>query len=83
VVAVVLALALVAGFRDALLPGAVALACAPWLIQALTGDLFDYGYTGTQYVLLVALAIVLVLAAGRRQAQSRAIIPAASAAVQR
>jgi hypothetical protein len=64
VVVIILVLALAAGLRDALLPGAVALTCAPWLIQPLTGDLFGHGFTGTQYVLLVALAIVLVLAAG-------------------
>jgi hypothetical protein len=65
VVAVVLAVALAAGLRNPLLPGAVALTCIPWLIQPLTGDLYDYGFSGTQYVLLVALAIVVVLAAGR------------------
>jgi hypothetical protein len=71
VVAVVLLLALVAGVRDALVPGAVALACAPWLIQPLTGDMYDIGYDGTQYVLLVALAIVAVLAIGSRRHRNR------------
>jgi hypothetical protein len=71
VVAAVLVVALAAGPRWALAPGAVALACGPWLIQPLTGDLYDYGYDGTQYVLLVALAIVLVLAAGSRRHRNR------------
>lgn len=67
VVATVVAVALVTGTRNGLRPGAVALACAPWLIQAFTGDVFDLFYSGTQYVLLVALAIVLVLAIGSRR----------------
>ncbi|MEY9934631.1 hypothetical protein ABH926_009299 [Catenulispora sp. GP43] len=71
VVAAVLALALAAGLRNGLAPGAVALACGPWLIQPLTGDLYDYGYDGTQYVLLVALGIILVLAAGSRHHRNR------------
>lgn len=71
VVAVVLVVALAAGLRDALRPGAVALACAPWLVQPLTGDLYDHGYNGTQYVGLVALAVVLVLIAGSRRHRNR------------
>jgi hypothetical protein len=71
VVAAVLIAALAAGLRDALRPGAVALACAPWLVQPLTGDLYDHGYNGTQYVGLVALAVVLVLIAGSRRYLNR------------
>ncbi|WP_228563504.1 hypothetical protein [Catenulispora rubra] len=48
VVAAVLACALAVGLRDALVPGAAALACAPWLIQPLTGDLYDIGFSGAE-----------------------------------
>lgn len=58
----ILALAVGVGRRDAVIPGAAALACAPWLVQSLTGDLYDYGFTGTQYVLLVWFTIVLIFA---------------------
>ncbi|NUP51712.1 MAG: hypothetical protein HOW97_31005 [Catenulispora sp.] len=60
----VLALGSAVVLRNSILPGVAALTCAPWLIQPLTGDLYDYGFTGTQYVLLVGLAIVLVIAEG-------------------
>lgn len=60
----VLALGSAVVLRNSLLPGAVALTCAPWLIQPLTGDLYDVGFSGTQYVLLVGLAILLVIAEG-------------------
>lgn len=69
VVTVILVLALLVAIarRDALIPGAVALACAPWLIQPLTGDIYDDGYSGIQYVVLVWFGIVLILAAGGAQ----------------
>ena len=75
VVMLLLILGLLAGLRNALLPGAVALACLPWLVQPLTGDLYDYGFDGTQYVLLVALAIVLVLGAGSVRHRNRHTSP--------
>jgi hypothetical protein len=71
VVALTLVVALAAGLRDALVPGSAALACAPWLIQPLTGDLYDIGYDGTQYVLLDALAIAAVLVIGSRRHRNR------------
>lgn len=76
VVTVVLSFGLLAGLvtRSAVLPGAVALSCVPWLIQPLTGDLYDYGYNGTQYVLLVAAAIVLILAGGSFAGRSQRLL---------
>lgn len=66
VVAAVLAVALMAGIgrRDAVVPGAAALTCMPWLIQSLTGDLYDYGFTGVQNVFLVLFAILAIFAVG-------------------
>ncbi|WP_194926726.1 hypothetical protein [Catenulispora pinisilvae] len=75
VVTLLLSLALLAGLRNALVPGAVALACLPWLVQPLTGDLYDYGFDGTQYVLFVALASVLILGAGGVRHRSRHTSP--------